>query len=132
MVLFEGTVVSLGRGTDFPFQVLGHPNYQGGVFGFTPHPNAGSKYPPLDNELCVGVSFIGQEPKYELDLSNLLNFYRNTEVDEFFKDYIYQLSGSERLKKQITSGKSEKEIRESWREELAAYKKLRERYLLYK
>ena len=131
LVLFEGTVASVGRGTDSPFQVIGHPDFKGGFFGFTPHPNAGSKYPPLDNKLCVGISFIGQEPKYELDISQLINFYRNTEVDEFFLDFIYKLSGTDKLKKQIIGKKSELEIRSSWEQDLAAYKLMREKYLLY-
>ena len=131
LVLFEGTVASVGRGTDYPFQVIGHPDFKGGFFGFTPHPNAGSKYPPLDNKLCVGISFIGQEPKYELDISQLINFYRNTEVDEFFLDFIYKLSGTDKLKKQIIGKKSELEIRSSWEQDLAAYKLMREKYLLY-
>ena len=131
LVLFEGTVASVGRGTDFPFQVIGHPDFKGGFFGFTPHPNAGSKYPPLDDKLCVGISFIGQEPKYELDITQLINFYRNTEVDEFFLDFIFKLSGTDKLKKQIISKKSELEIRSSWEQDLAAYKQMREKYLLY-
>ncbi len=131
LVLFEGTVASVGRGTAFPFQVLGHPNYQGASFGFTPHPNEGSKYPPLDNELCLGISFIGQTPKYALDISTLITFYRNTEVDAFFKDYIHQLAGTSELKKQITSKKSEKSIRASWEPDLLKYKEMRTKYLLY-
>lgn len=131
LVLFEGTVVSVGRGTDFPFQVLGHPSFQGGYFGFTPHPNEGSKYPPLDNELCLGISFIGQMPKYKLDITHLINFYRNTEVDHFFKDYIHKLAGTDQLMKQIKSKKSELEIRSSWEKKLIAYRELRKRYLLY-
>ena len=111
--------------------MIGHPDFKGGFFGFTPHPNAGSKYPPLDNKLCVGISFIGQEPKYELDISQLINFYRNTEVDEFFLDFIYKLSGTDKLKKQIIGKKSELEIRSSWEQDLAAYKLMREKYLLY-
>lgn len=131
LVLLEGTVASIGRGTNYPFQVIGHPNYQGGYFGFTPHPNEASKYPPLDNQLCVGVSFIGKEPKYELNITYLLNFYRNTEVNTFFKDFINKLAGTDQLKAQITKGLDEVEIRSSWQKDLEDYKKMRENYLLY-
>ncbi len=131
LVLFEGTVASVGRGTDFPFQVVGHPDFKGGSFGFTPHPNEGSKYPPLENELCVGLSFIGQQPTYELDLEIILRLYRNTEVDDFFNDYFIKLAGTTELAREIESGKSELEIRSSWEKELRSYHILRKRYLIY-
>lgn len=131
LVLFEGTVASVGRGTDFPFQVVGHPDFKGGSFGFTPHPNEGSKYPPLENELCVGLSFIGQQLTYELDLEILLRLYRNTEVDDFFNDYFIKLAGTTELAREIESGKSELEIRSSWEKELRSYHILRKRYLIY-
>ncbi len=132
LVLFEGTVASVGRGTDYPFQVVGHPQFAGGSFGFTPHPNEGSKYPPLEDQLCVGVSYIGQKPSYSLNIELLMRFYRNTEVDVFFNDYLTKLAGTKKLRKQIEDGKSELEIKSSWENDLTEYHEIRKKYQLYK
>ncbi|MFT7198016.1 MAG: hypothetical protein ACI83W_002391 [Marinoscillum sp.] len=141
LVLFEGTVVSVGRGTDFPFQIIGHPKYGFGSFGlepnlhnFKPTANAGSTHPPLEDQECFGVSFAGTDPNYKLDLTYLLEFYKsisaNPEV-EFFNDYFEKLAGTDQLRQQIIEGKSEAEIKASWQPDLEQYALLRARYLIY-
>lgn len=134
LTLFEGTVVSVGRGTDYPFQVIGHPKYTLGAFSFTPHPNEASKYPPLDDQQCFGISLINQEIDYRFTLSHLLNFYHGLKdkIDgDFFNGYFVRLAGTDQLQKQIEAGWSEEKICKSWQNDLANYKKMRQKYLIY-
>ncbi|MEQ8471094.1 MAG: DUF1343 domain-containing protein [Marinoscillum sp.] len=134
LVLFEGTIASVGRGTSYPFQVIGHPDYTGGSFSFTPHPNEGSKYPPLEGLQCFGVGFLNQPPKYKLDISYLINFYHNLKLTAkpfFDTDQFILRAGTDQLQIQIESGFSEAEIRASWQKDLNEFLKLREKYVLY-
>jgi len=134
LVLFEGTVVSVGRGTDYPFQVIGHPKYSLGSYTFTPSPNAASKYPPLEGEHCYGMNLSSVPVGDSLNLQYLIGFYMNLKdkiEGSFFKDYFTKLAGMDQLQQQIEKGWSEKQIRESWREELDNYRVIREKYLLY-
>lgn len=130
--LFEGTVVSVGRGTDYPFEVIGHPEYEAGTFTFTPEPNSGSKYPPLEGKLCRGQSFRGQESPRELTLKYLLEYHDDLKNDTtFFRDYINLLSGTKTFKEQVEAGFTEAEIKATWQPGLDAYKAMRKQYLLY-
>lgn len=130
--LFEGTVVSVGRGTDHPFEQIGHPMYGSAGTVFTPQPNAGSKYPPLEGELCVGYAFYNAESPRTFSLKWLLDFYQElSPKTEFFKDYLTLLAGTEELRKQIELGLTEEQIRGTWQPKLKAYKAMRKRYLLY-
>lgn len=130
--LFEGTVVSVGRGTDHPFEVIGHPKYDAGNYSFTPMPNGGSKYPPLEGKLCYGQSFIGQDSPKELTLKYLLTYHKDLKNDTtFFRDYINLLSGTKTFKEQVEAGFSESEIKATWQPKLNAYKAMRKQYLLY-
>uniref|UniRef100_UPI00404857B3 exo-beta-N-acetylmuramidase NamZ family protein n=2 Tax=Roseivirga sp. TaxID=1964215 RepID=UPI00404857B3 len=131
--LFEGTVVSVGRGTDFPFEVIGHPKFGLGSFSFTPKPNAGSKYPPLEGEQCFGQNFSDAESPREFTLRYLIE-YHNALKDstDFFKDYLTLLAGTPKLKQQIEAGMSEEAIKATWQKDLDAYKAKRKQYLLYK
>lgn len=132
LALFEGTVVSVGRGTDFPFEVIGHPDYAAGPFTFTPQPNTGSQYPPLEGELCRGDDLRTDEPNRAFTLKYLLTYYKALgDQTEFFKPYLTLLAGTETLAEQIQQGMSEAEIMKSWEPRLAVYRKLREQYLLY-
>lgn len=133
LALFEGTVVSIGRGTDYPFQVIGHPAYDSTAYSFTPAPNGGSKYPPLEGEKCFGVNLSNSAPSYAFSLKYLLDFYQNLSKKdvEFFNAYFPKLAGTDLLQQQIVSGMSESEIRATWQEDLRAYNKLRSKYLLY-
>ena len=132
LALFEGTVVSVGRGTDHPFEVIGHPDYAPGTFTFTPQPNAGSQYPPLEGELCKGDDLRQAEPTRAFTLKYLINYYRALQDQtEFFKPYLTLLAGTTTLAEQIKAGMTEAEIKASWEPRLEKYRSLRKQYLLY-
>lgn len=141
LCLFEGTNVSVGRGTDFPFQVFGSPWLKSYEFSFTPKPNAGAKEPFLNGKICFGED-LRQYPdiKEKLDLSFVLNAYQN--FDKKSKDFFLQpspgkdfwfdtLAGTDELRKQIIAGKSETEIRNSWKKDLESFEKIRVKYRVY-
>ncbi|SFF55842.1 exo-beta-N-acetylmuramidase NamZ family protein [Thermoflexibacter ruber] len=133
LCFFEGTIVSLGRGTDSPFQVVGYPDYPDKTFSFTPKSTEGAKNPPLKDQVCYGVDLRQtQDWKYRFSLHELIKFYKSApDKSKFFNDFINRLAGTDRLKKMIEAGKTEEEIRASWQEELVAYKQKRKKYLLY-
>ncbi len=136
---FEGTNVSIGRGTNKQFQVLGSPGFPKGDFEFTPVPMPGSVNPPLQGQLCHGYDLSAIPPDSlravgRIDLSYLLDYYRNfPDTANFFLKTLYfdKLAGSDQLRHQIIAGKSEAEIRESWQADLAVFKAVRRKYLLY-
>ncbi|MBP7273754.1 MAG: DUF1343 domain-containing protein [Saprospiraceae bacterium] len=139
LCLFEGTVVSVGRGTNKQFQQFGHPDFKKGDASFTPQPNQGAKQPLYEGKTCYGTDLSGTDAAYfynkrEVDLSYLQNFY-NSFADKsifFNKDnYFDKLAGNDKLRKQIIKGVSENEIRASWQPMLDEYKKMRKTYLLY-
>ena len=139
LCFFEGTVVSIGRGTNKQFQVIGHPDYPSGNYSFTPEPMEGAANPKLKGEECKGID-LSQTDLEELrkmarlDLSYLIDFYNNTSNKEQFflkSNFIDKLAGSDLLRKQIQSGMSEVDIRATWQEDLEEFKKIREQYLLY-
>lgn len=132
LCLFEGTMLSVGRGTDFPFQVAGYPNSSFGSFFFTPEDKPGAQNPKLKGEICYGKDYrkLSKPPKFTLNY--LIEFYNKSGQDpDFFNDYIDKLAGNDELRLQIEAGLSEEEIRVSWIEELNNFKKLRKKYLLY-
>lgn len=133
LCFFEGTTISIGRGTEFPFQVIGYPNKKYGNFSFTPKSIDGmAKHPKLEGETCYGVDLRNAERPDRLDLSYLISFYNLWEEEEsFFIKYFNTLVGTDELKKQIESGMSAEEIRATWQDGLATYTKLRSKYLLY-
>lgn len=134
---FEGTSASLGRGTSSPFQVVGHPDYPDTAFSFTPLPTSGAMHPPLENKRCFGVDLttIDIDSLYQnrqLDLSVLLHFYENLPKESFFNaSWFDKLAGGPSLREAIINGKTETEIRESWKGGIEAFKKERQPYLLY-
>lgn len=132
--LFEGTVASLGRGTYFPFQVYGYPDPKFGDFTFTPLSIDGmSKTPPHQDKLCYGRDLRGESMNHQFTLSYLLEAYEKSGMKEkFFNNYFNTLVGTDELKKQILAGKSEAEIRDSWKVGMDAYKVKREKYMIYK
>ncbi|MBI3501273.1 MAG: DUF1343 domain-containing protein [Bacteroidetes bacterium] len=138
LCLFEGTMVSVGRGTDKPFQIFGYPEMKGTAFAFTPASiqNA-SENPPYKDKLCWGydVSNYGEMyVKYykRIYLFWILNLYNTSSLKEkFFNIYFNNLAGNETLKKQIIDGKTEEEIRASWELALKKFKEVRKKYLLY-
>jgi uncharacterized protein YbbC (DUF1343 family) len=131
---FEGTVISLGRGTPFPFQVLGNPELKGMPFQFTPVPIKGfSVHPPQENKLCYGIDLRTVLVERKLDLSYLLKFYKAyPDKEKFFLPYFEKLAGTDVLRKQIQEGLTEEEIRSSWTKDLEGFKGKRAKYLLYK
>lgn len=146
LCLFEGTVISLGRGTYTPFQILGNPELnESYTFHFTPVSIKGMSETPLHQNLaCYGIdlrqySITSLQKSDRLNLSWLLTLYKAYPFKEKFFDYkqnklmgnFDKLAGTKKLREQIIAGKSEKEIRQSWEPALSQYKLMREKYLLY-
>jgi uncharacterized protein YbbC (DUF1343 family) len=138
LCLFEGTIMSVGRGTRTPFRMYGHPEYPGGNFEFRPEPIPGmSENPPFKGQLCRGVNVEDQasviRTQGHLELSWLLDACRKMNKKEnFFSSYFDKLAGNDLLRRQILEGKSEKEIRKSWAPDLHHFMKIRKKYLLYR
>jgi uncharacterized protein YbbC (DUF1343 family) len=130
--LFEGTTVSVGRGTEWPFQVIGSPFYKRKEFSFTPRPLPGATSPPLLNQVCYGRKLTEKDVPGQFSLAFVIDFYRNsTNQDKFFINFFNTLAGTNTLKNQIQAGLSEAEIRASWQPALNQYKNMRRAYLLY-
>ncbi len=134
---FEGTRLSIGRGTSMPFQVIGHPDYKTD-FSFTPHPMSGATNPPLNGKLCYGWDL--QMPADEaleqtngkINLEYLLRAYKEfPDKAHFFTNFFDKLAGNSNLKQQIIAGKTESEIRSSWQPGLTKFATIRNRYLIY-
>ena len=136
---FEGTTLSLGRGTDKQFQVIGHPKLESD-FSFTPMPNEGAKDPLLNGQKCYGEdlsnvttgSIINAK---KINLKYLIDYHKKmkSKGEKYFLDnlFIDKLAGTDTLRKQLEAGKTEDEIRKSWQPGLDAFKKVRSKYLLY-
>ena len=132
LCFFEGTPLSIGRGTPFPFQVVGYPIRTFGEFNFTPAPTEGAQNPKLSGKNCHGLDLREVTPPNRLDIGFLLLFYKLfPNKDEFFTSFFTLLAGTEKLQQQIEEGKSEEEIRNSWANDLEDYKTMRLNYLLY-
>ena len=134
LALFEGTVVSIGRGTEFPFQVVGHPDYGQGPFQFTPRPTPGAMTPKLEGQICKGLDLRGSEA-HGLSLEWIIEFYNALpDKDNFFlaNGFFNKLSGNDMLMAQIKQGLSATQIRQTWQADIAEFKNMRARYLLYK
>lgn len=138
LCFFEGTVVSLGRGTDKPFQQFGHPNLEGYTYSFTPKSMPGATNPPLKDKLCYGLvvavdaNTAHRITENKLQLKWLLDAYKKfPEKDKFFNSFFAKLAGTTKLQEQIKNGWNEAEIRASWEPELQKFKKIRAKYLLY-
>lgn len=138
LCLFEGTVMSMGRGTYFPFQVLGHPDLKNQPFEFTPVSIEGmSKFPPHENKTCFGLDLRTFDVKKiqqskQLNLQWLIDFYAQfPDKDKFFIPFFERLAGTAELRKQIIEGKTEEEIRATWQPGLKAFELVRKKYLVY-
>lgn len=137
LCLFEGTPISVGRGTTVPFTVIGHPDFKGGNYSFTPVPIKGvSENPPHKSVECHGYNL--KENAVEiwkeggLRLEWLIEMYKALgNKPGFFTGSFDKLAGSDELRIQIQSGMSEQKIRESWEPGLKEFKKMRRKYLLY-
>ncbi|MEZ5047648.1 MAG: DUF1343 domain-containing protein [Chitinophagaceae bacterium] len=139
LCFFEGTEVSVGRGTDHPFEIWGHPNYKKLTYQFTPQSTPGAKHPLLENKKCFGENLIRKASLTKTQLQGKLNlqyliqaYNQSIDKKKFFNSFFEKLAGTERLRKQIESGLTETAIRTSWQADLATFKKIRKKYLLYK
>lgn len=133
---FEGTPVSLGRGTDWPFQVYGHPDMKGYDFSFTPKSRPGAKTPPQMDKLCHGVDLHNLKAEdviaQGMNLEYVIDAYRNLNIgDKFFTSFFDKLAGRTYIREMIQAGKSASEIRAMWQDDVAKFKKQRRPYLLY-
>lgn len=136
LCLFEGTDISVGRGTDWPFQVVGYDNPVYGDFQFTPGEKAGmAKHVEGKGQTLYGVDLRNLDAdKQKFTLKYVLDFYHKMpDKSKFFArpDFFDKLAGTDELRLQIVAGKSEEEIRQSWKKDLQAYKEMRKKYLLY-
>jgi uncharacterized protein YbbC (DUF1343 family) len=138
LCFFEGTIISVGRGTEFPFQVFGHPEYLVGSYAFIPRKIPGvSEKPPYAGEECFGGNITGFAEEYANHEQHLFLFWLIStygffkDSGNFFTPYFDKLAGTDRLRLDIQSGKSEDEIRKGWEADLSAFKNIRSKYLLY-
>lgn len=138
---FEGTVMSVGRGTDTPFEMYGHPSLDKEKFAhsFTPQPNVGSKHPPLRGQLCYGRKITVRQPLRAIDLTWLVEAYKYypDKANFFVKDtktgtyFFDKLAGSDALRKHIVAGTPIAEIKRSWQKDIEVFLRVRKKYLLY-
>ena len=136
LCFFEGTNISVGRGTTFPFQVLGAPDKKYGDFSFMPQPITGMDTNPMHKgKTCYGIDLRSTSFEGGLSLQFIFDFFKKSGSNEkvFFEraNWFDLLAGTDMLRKQIIKGLSEKEIRESWQSDLEQYKKIRKKYLIY-
>ena len=132
LCFFEGTNVSVGRGTEKQFQIYGSPFLLKTDFSFTPIPNFGSKEPMHKDILCYGEDLSKIKKVNRLELKWLIKAYGNTsDKTVFFNEFFTKLAGTKKLQEQIIEGVSEKEIRKSWEADLNAFKEVRKKYLIY-
>ena len=135
LCFFEGTIMSVGRGTETPFQIYGHPNMRGS-FTFTPKSTSGASKPLLEGQRCRGENLVEfahdyQHNENQLHLEWIIEAYQQLKDKGFFKDYFRLLSGDKQLQRDIENGKSADEIRASWKNDLEEFKAVRAKYLLY-
>jgi uncharacterized protein YbbC (DUF1343 family) len=133
--LFEGTAISVGRGTEFPFQVFGHPDLANSPFTFTPQKNRASEDPLYKGQICHGEDLRNVKLDTDSSLFSLrwliYAYQRFPDKENFFNPFFKNLAGSVILKDQIKQGLPEAEIRKSWAQELTRFKLIRVKYLLY-
>ena len=132
LCLFEGTNVSVGRGTEKQFQIYGSPYLPKSDFSFIPKPNLGAQNPVYNGVICYGEDLSTHPRVNQLELKWLIKAYNTTsEKSKFFNAFFTKLAGTKKLQQQIENGIPEKEIRESWKRGLQTFKKMRAKYLLY-
>ena len=140
LCFFEGTTVSIGRGTSHQFQVIGHPLMKGGSFAFTPQSMPGATHPKHEGVRLYGTSLVGLDIETitswrKLNLEWLIGFYKEiSRGGQFFLDnnFFDKLAGTYELRKQLEEGLSEEELRASWKKDLDSFRLLRKQYLIYK
>ena len=136
LCLFEATMMSEGRGTLFPFEVVGYPEKRFGSFQFTPRSISGAQHPKYENQSCFGIDLRDIPVPNCIKLQYIINFYRMADPQQkesFFSTINFSIrAGNNVLQKQIQKGLSEKQIRATWQEGLKKYRAMRKKYLLYK
>ena len=135
---FEGTIISVGRGTDYPFQIFGHPKLTDMEYRFTPVSTPGaSKNPPYQDQLCYGIDLRDYNAQYFIELRQInlnwliYSYQLFPEKEKFFNSYFNTLSGGPELRTRIERGDNEQSIKESWQEGISQFMALRKKYLLY-
>jgi uncharacterized protein YbbC (DUF1343 family) len=132
LCFFEGTTVSVGRGTDMQFQIYGAPFLPKTNFNFIPKPNEGAKYPKHVNKICYGEDLRNKTKLDVLNLEWLSNTYNlSSDKETFFNNFFTKLAGTKKLQQQIINGANVKEIRQSWVKGLQEYNQMKKQYLLY-
>ena len=132
LCFFEGTTVSVGRGTELQFQIYGAPYLPKTDFNFTPKPNEGAKYPKHENKVCYGKDLSKTGKLDSLNLEWLSNAYNlSTDKETFFNNFFTKLAGTKKLQQQIVSGMNYEDIKKSWAIGLHEYNEMRKPYLLY-
>ena len=132
LCLFEGTNVSVGRGTEKQFQIYGSPYLPKSHFSFIPKPNFGAQNPVYNGIECYGEDLSQNSRVNQLELKWLIKAYQSTiNKSKFFNPFFTKLAGTKKLQQQIENGSSEKEIRESWKKGLMEFKEMRMKYLIY-
>ena len=135
--LFEGTVMSVGRGTDYAFQVIGHPDLKSNNFYFTPESRIGATDPPFKGVKCNGFNLDNFASIYLKNLRSiylywLIATYKElSDKTKYFNSYFDKLAGTSKLRQQIIAGVSEEEIHKSWKSDIGKFKIIRKKYLLY-
>ncbi|EIA08737.1 exo-beta-N-acetylmuramidase NamZ domain-containing protein [Flavobacterium frigoris] len=133
LCLFEGTNVSVGRGTEKQFQIYGSPYMQKGKFSFIPKPNFGAKNPLHNGKTCYGKDLSQIKKIKQLEIKWLLNAYQETtDKTTFFNAFFTKLAGTKKLQQQIENGVSENNIRKTWANDLTEFREMRKQYLLYR
>lgn len=133
---FEGTPVSLGRGTDWPFQVYGHPDMKGYTFTFTPRSRFGAKTPPCMDSVCYGVDLHTMDEEAAIaqgiNLEYVIDAYNHLDMGEkFFTRFFDLLMGRTDVKQMIMDGKSAGQIKATWAQDVEKFKQQRRPYLIY-
>ncbi|WP_369765737.1 exo-beta-N-acetylmuramidase NamZ domain-containing protein [Flavobacterium sp. WC2429] len=132
LCLFEGTNVSVGRGTEQQFQIYGSPFLPKSNFSFIPKPNIGAQNPIYNGVICYGEDLSDIAKVNQLELKWIIKAYKNTDdKSKFFNSFFTKLAGTKKLQAQIENNISEVEIRASWNEGLLKFKEMREKYLIY-
>ncbi|WP_445456916.1 exo-beta-N-acetylmuramidase NamZ family protein [Flavobacterium sp. HNIBRBA15423] len=132
LCFFEGTNISVGRGTELQFQIYGSPYLPKSNFSFTPKPNNGAKEPLYNGKLCYGEDLTQIKKVTQLELKWLIKAYnQTTDKSKFFNSFFTKLAGTKKLQEQIEKGVSENEIRSSWVKGLNEFKEMRKKYLIY-
>jgi uncharacterized protein YbbC (DUF1343 family) len=132
LCLFEGTPISVGRGTNKQFQIYGSPWQKSHPYAFTPMPNLGAKDPLYNGKECYGEDLSTEPAPQQLELKWLISSYNEWEdKTKFFTPFFTKLAGTKKLQEQIEAGTLEADIRKSWNTGLSEFKVMRQKYLIY-